>query len=187
MELTAKEEPFSKFCTFLFGILRGFVSHSSFPWIPWDMSKGSSYYGDYHNLSKRIGSSCCVKGHLLSVKIWEKMQRCLWRWGKSVHLFYMLNSTKNITVLWEKFKCRKKSSKTELQTFSIITCFMFIWINYFQLDLWVNSRAKSLGKYDVNVYMLIDIFNQLLGECFIASMSLKTKCSTGPSCSELTL
>lgn len=50
-----------------------------------------------------------------------------------------------------------------------------------------NSSTKSLGKFDVNAYVLIDIFHQLLGECFITHISLKTKCSTGPSCSELTL
>lgn len=78
---------------------------------------------------------------------------------------------------------------TELHTLSskFFACFVFIRINYFQLDVQANSRTKSLGKYDVNAYMLIDIFNQLLGECFITHISLKTKCSTGPSCSELTL
>lgn len=120
-------------------------------------------------------------------EVWKKIQRCLGRWGKAVHSFYMLNLTKNTTVLRKKFKCSKKTSKTELQTLSIIACFIFIWINSFQFDLCANSRTKSLGKYDVNVYMLIDIFNQLLVECIITSISLKTKCSTGPSCSKLTL
>lgn len=93
MKLPAKEKPFSKFCTSLFAVLRAFVSHNSFPWIPWDMSKGSSY-GDCHNFSRRISCSCCVKGHLLSVKLWKKMKRYLGSWGKAVYLFYMLNLTK---------------------------------------------------------------------------------------------
>lgn len=55
---------------------------------------------------------------------------------------------------------------SSLQSFA---CFIFILFNCIQHDLQSNYRTRPLGKY---AYMLIDILNQLLCECYASKQNV---------------